>query len=726
MSALLLPFLQITSRSKWFDGVTTLSCLLLYHILYYLMSGFNQTYSVIWLPNIFLLFFLLQWGVCSLASWGVLFMVTAGGNIIAFWPHFETSDVWGYVINNVVFVGGTWGVLSLASRYRSAWLRRCWKSELSLFLMVIVVAGSFDVLAALIPVWTGVVTPLQGQELLFGNVMGFIMVFMALLGPSGHASRFATFCWSVCGLMMVFTAGVLVLESVLGSGWTQDMSRFVRWVVAGGMAFILIYPQPRTRDWNNLVCIAMFTLYAYVQKVSLSEQVLFGVIFVVMNALTLLLQQEKKLTDSLAKQMKKIMRESETDALTGLLNRRGFLARCDRRIRNDERFVLGFVDVNKFKMLNDTLGHTVGDAFLVQLSHLLTHALGHQACLARIGGDEFAFLVPQDIQPACQQALTQLNQQEIMVEGHVLTLSLSMGLGRFPQDAGRVEALLHVADVAMYVAKHRGSRAPVDYLCEFDVQSVPRYSLAEARQLFKSCYAVYQPVLDIQSGSVCYVEVLLRHPDVNTETVLQVCGHHQQWSFLFNVMLMQAMRVAIMLDMPIALNVAPSQLYEATELLASLREAQRAGLPLSSVILEVTENEPITEPAQFKSTVQALRGMGVKLSLDDFGSGFAFFEALHIGFFDSIKIDRSMISDIQHINKKQALFKAIHQYCHHLDIMLVAEGVEVEDEMHYLKTLGVTYMQGYFFARPMTEAMLQAFLANTHGSYMSAENNAMK
>jgi len=701
------PFSEISSGRIGRDLTAVLFSLVMYHCMFQYLSSFNDTYSVIWLPNAFALFFVLFWKHERAYAWILFFLTVVGVNYVVYGDEINSPAVLGYIINNSVFIGGMWFAYPLISNDNHvSHNEKKHDKVLASFWRSVCMAAVIDIIAALTPLLIGLLTEAQFEEMLTGNFMSWVVVLAAMHTLIGGGKSFSYYCILTT---IVFNAALFLLIGMSDWFGLMYIYELVQWSLVIALLLPLFHSTPRSTLFCNMVCIIAFSVILYTQKLSLSIQFFLSILLVIINAINILLQLKLKMELSLKSQMQQLQHESITDQLTGLLNRRGFLKECDVATLSGRPLAIGFIDVNKFKMINDSLGHAVGDELLIILGSKLINALGPTACIGRMGGDEFAFFIPQTELSNIIPNLSGLNQLQVHIATHIVPLSLSIGCSRYPHDADDIELLLHKADTAMFTAKQRGCRTPLNYATDFDAVDSATYSLSDLRGLLEQCYSVYQPVVDIQLGSIRYVEALVRHPDVNTAAILKACSYHQEWDYLFKIMLNQALSVIETLNIPVALNVTPSQFINGDELLNTLRNVSQQCW-LSSIILEVTENEPITDPSKFRSTVDTVRGMGCKLSLDDFGAGFAFFESLNIGYFDSIKIDRAMISDIYKVQKKQALLCAIKQYCNSLDISIIAEGVENHEELKYLSSVGIRMIQGYVFSHPMKRDNLEQFI----------------
>ncbi|MFH5070392.1 EAL domain-containing protein [Enterobacter cloacae complex sp. 2024EL-00215] len=216
------------------------------------------------------------------------------------------------------------------------------------------------------------------------------------------------------------------------------------------------------------------------------------------------------------------------------------------------------------------------------------------------------------------------------------------------------------------------------------------------------CYAVFQPIYDVQEEQLHSVEALIRHPQISTNELVTWAEQSGRLDQMFERMLMLTLPVIRELALPASLNISPTQLLSTEKLIKYLSPVVKPVNLSFQVSLEVTETVAITDMEQFKRSLTQLKNYGFKISLDDFGAGFAFFETLNMGYFDIIKLDRGLISDIHCITKKKYLVQSIALYAKGLGITVIAEGVEKKSEVDYLLSIGIIYMQGFYLSPPLS------------------------
>ena len=383
-------------------------------------------------------------------------------------------------------------------------------------------------------------------------------------------------------------------------------------------------------------------------------------------------------------------------------------------------------DLDGFKELNDTLGHHAGDLVLSQLGPRLTDALPDVELLARIGGDEFALLVSTgpDRRTAVSVAerLLAALTEPFSIDGISLTVQASVGIARYPMHGTDANALLRHADVAMYQAKATQT-GWLEYQAERDVHSRARLALAgELRRAISDGELVvhYQPKADLGRGAVTSVEALVRwqHPELGLLPPAEFVPMAEQTDLIRPLTLFvldDAVRQAreweeAGLDLSVAVNLAMGNLLDArlpedvAERLARHRLAPRR------LILEITENVVMADPARIVEVLGRLRSLGVGLSLDDFGTGHSSLAYLRQLQVDELKIDRSFVTDMVNDEQNAAIVRSTIDLAHAIGLRVVAEGVEDADTLFELKAMGADEAQGFYLSRPVPPAEIVAML----------------
>ncbi|HET6783394.1 MAG TPA: EAL domain-containing protein [Pseudoxanthomonas sp.] len=438
------------------------------------------------------------------------------------------------------------------------------------------------------------------------------------------------------------------------------------------------------------------------------------------------------MNDSIARHDRDVRRMAYTDALTGLTNRLAFRESLDHRLMMlrgaGRQLALLFADIDDFKRVNDTLGHEAGDDVLVQFANRIRDAVermgGDDSLLARFGGDEFVILIQNgDVRAAATQlaeALVKELGQPLVVEGRQVFLGTSIGITLFPEDASGATSLMKNGDIAMYQAKVAGKNCYRFYSRAMD-QAVERrvHMEQELRGAWErgELSLVYQPIFRLMDHRIVGAEALLRwqHPEMGAVAPSVFIDVAEQ-SGLIETIGPRVLRAACAAaahwsahgdseEAPfVAVNVSPRQLRSGDlpeEVASSLRDT---GLPASRLHLELTETAVIGDEAHASALLAKLHRTGVKVWLDDFGTGFSGLSHLRRVPVDGVKIDRSFIADMQRDPDDLALTTAIIAMAHSLGITVVAEGVEKEAQFDILRDRGCDLAQGYWLGHPMSAA----------------------
>jgi diguanylate cyclase (GGDEF)-like protein/PAS domain S-box-containing protein len=419
------------------------------------------------------------------------------------------------------------------------------------------------------------------------------------------------------------------------------------------------------------------------------------------------------------------------DGLTGLPNRTLFLDRVEHALARGERhpqpLAVFFVDLDQFKLVNDSLGHEAGDELLRLIAPRLAGAIRPSDTLARLGGDEFAVLCEQ--LPSNTTAtriagqLTSALEKPIVLDGHVHTVSASIGIALGTPESSAAD-LLRDADAAMYQAKAAGrgrfelfdNEMHARVLDRVRTESALRTALAK-----KEIYVHYQPLVSLRSGEVVGAEALARwrHPDWGPVSPAEFIPVAEDSGLIHQlgaqVMHRAARECAAWGEDPgfagIAVNVSIRQLVQPDEVASLVREVIAAdGIPPGFLTLEITESVLIKQIDEARNALESLNDLGVRLSLDDFGTGYSSLSYLADLPFDCVKIDRLLIRNIVASPQADALAAAIIHMGHALDKQVIAEGVETLEQAARLQELDCDIAQGFYFGKPMAPAMLTALL----------------
>jgi diguanylate cyclase (GGDEF)-like protein len=427
-------------------------------------------------------------------------------------------------------------------------------------------------------------------------------------------------------------------------------------------------------------------------------------------------------------------RQAMTDELTGLPNRRAFLGRLAEAIEvardQDDSVGLLMIDLDRFKELNDTLGHAAGDEMLASLGPRLEGALGRQGRLARLGGDEFGVILPRASE-AKAEAIAEMLRASIELpfdlRGLRITVGASVGVAIFPLHAGSGEELLQHADVAMYQAKHGGGGVEA-YAAERDEHSRDRLVLAaDLRHAITEdrLSVVYQPKAAARSGEVASVEALVRwqhfsHGPIPPDQFVPLAEQTGLGGPLTRRVLEHAVRQAARWNadgrpLRVAVNLCAADLADAAfpEEVAALLGRHR--LPPGLLQVEVTENTVLADPGRADAVLARLNEIGVTSSLDDFGTGHSSLTHLRRLPVREIKLDRSFVAGMLSDSQDASIVRSTVELAARLGLRVVAEGVEDETTWGLLRDLGCDEIQGYLLSPPLPPADLSDWLTDRDG-----------
>ncbi|MGD9482187.1 bifunctional diguanylate cyclase/phosphodiesterase [Streptomyces sp. TRM70308] len=421
--------------------------------------------------------------------------------------------------------------------------------------------------------------------------------------------------------------------------------------------------------------------------------------------------------------------EQLRDPLTGLPNRLWLMERTwsalDDADRAGARAALVLIDLDRFRSVNDTLGHLAGDRLLLQIADRLRTALPRGAEAARLGGDEFAVLLPLAVsttsaQRAARTVVSALSSP-LHLDGHSLVLEASAGVAVFPDHADEAEGLLRRADVAMYEAKRDRSGVEV-YDVMRDGNTVDRLGLlGDLRRALDAGEVElhYQPKVRFD-GQVSGLEALVRwqHPErgrVAPDVFIAIAETSGLMPRLTEYVLESALgQVAAWraagLTVPVAVNVSPRDVHTPGFAGAVAARLARHGVPASALQLEITEHVLLEEPQQAADTLAGLVGHGVKMSLDDFGTGYSSLVHLRRLPVSELKIDRSFVARLAVDSQDAAIVRCTVDLAHSLGLLVVAEGVEDDETWEHLRDLGCDAVQGWLVAAAMPPAETTAWL----------------
>lgn len=432
--------------------------------------------------------------------------------------------------------------------------------------------------------------------------------------------------------------------------------------------------------------------------------------------------------------------QSRHDILTGLANRLLLRERLEQdmavaRCSSTPLWVV-FIDLDRFKFVNDTLGHDAGDILLKSVAERLRSATREVDTVARLGGDEFVLLLPQhgidNPGVAILQHILDAVALPMCLGEYEFFLSCSMGVAVYPDDGVSGETLIKHADIAMYRAKEQGRGNWQFYASNMNAITLERLSLeselrhALVRQQF---HLEYQPQLDLASGKVVGMEALLRwrHPQLGLIAPASFIGLAEEMGLIIPIgdwvlrtacAQARAWQLAGLGPLRLAVNLSARQFKQKNLLHAVAAALMETGLDATQLELELTESMVMHNVEQATAIMGNLKVLGVQLSIDDFGTGYSSLSYLRHFPIDVLKIDKSFVNDITHSADDAAIVRAIISLAHSLRLKVIAEGVETAQQLAFLRQHGCDQMQGYLFSRPLTATAFEALLHE--GSMLAA------
>ncbi|WP_417359550.1 EAL domain-containing protein [Gallaecimonas pentaromativorans] len=428
-----------------------------------------------------------------------------------------------------------------------------------------------------------------------------------------------------------------------------------------------------------------------------------------------------------------LRRLANYDVLTGLPNRGLFMKRLTQALEkaqgNESSLALLFMDLDRFKMVNDTYGHRVGDGLLIEAASRLQEVVGEKDTVARLGGDEFVVIIqdisgPEQIVPLCESLLEAL-AMPFNIYGRQFFLSTSIGVSLFPDDGNQPEALLRNADMAMYHAKDEGRNNMQFYSHARNIEAMRLIQLESDLRLAlerDEFFVVYQPQVDVLEGElVVAVEALVRwhHPReglVNPDTFIKVAESCGLIAALDEQVLRKALQgisqLNTSLKKPLTLNTNISAAhFRQPDFVDQVRlMLAETGLAPHLLCLEITESTLMREVGTAREHLSALRALGVSVAVDDFGTGYSSLAYLKQFAVNELKVDKSFVRDLTESEADAAIVRSVVDLARNLGLKVVAEGVETEEQLDLCLALGCYRVQGYYYAKPMELSDLKRWL----------------
>jgi diguanylate cyclase (GGDEF)-like protein len=431
------------------------------------------------------------------------------------------------------------------------------------------------------------------------------------------------------------------------------------------------------------------------------------------------------------------------DTLTGLPNRQLFLDRLNLAIshahRSQRRLAVFFLDLDRFKVINDSLGHAIGDRLLQSISRRLTGLLREGDTVTRIGGDEFTILVPHlhhsDDAIVVARKVRDALKHPIEIDGRELYVSTSIGISLYPNDGEDANALLRNADAAMYRAKAQGRDTFRLYAPAMNAKALEQLALENGlRKAISNGELImhYQPIVSFETSHVVGVEALIRwnHPElgllypadfITLAEATGLIGPLGEWSLKEACTQVKALRDRGLSDLHASCNLSVRQIQQLdfVETIASI--LHDTGLPAAALELEITESIAMQSDDDTIDKLRAVKRLGVRISIDDFGTGYSSLSALRLFPVDSLKIDQSFVHDITATSGDAAIATAVIAMAHSLGLSVIAEGVETEGQLAFLRGRGCNAYQGYYVSHPLAADECEAVIRAHDGMPIRAE-----
>ena len=418
-----------------------------------------------------------------------------------------------------------------------------------------------------------------------------------------------------------------------------------------------------------------------------------------------------------------------TDALSGLQNRRKFLIDLDNLDKNIELDTLAviFIDLDGFKDANDLHGHQAGDELIVILSKRLNMICPDYAKLSRVGGDEFTFLIETENVTNHAIELAKYIEEQICLpvrfDGHFIQLGASIGISSNADEHLTPQELLRRADISMYQMKMKGKGGSIIYDSIFDKGRIERLKIEEQIGIGlvnNEFDVVYQPIVDSRSGDILGAEALVRWPrrsegELFPNDFIEIAeATGQIYPLGLFVLETACLNFAPLGDLQLSVNVSPAQFRDPGFENSVKQIVEKTNFPPERLQLEFTEGYLLADPQRAIRAIQAFKAMGMSIALDDFGTGFTSIHYLQSYGFSHIKLDKSLLEGLGSDSRASLLITGATYLANGLDMIVVAEGVETEDQANLLRAAGCHKLQGFLYGKPMPlNDLISAYWSNS-------------
>ncbi len=555
--------------------------------------------------------------------------------------------------------------------------------------------------------WTWISTrPAMHRELTRGEMIGYIF--------SGAATMPA---WAALGVFFWYTPDTNSNSEhplVAMALWVGQLLYTQRFIFQSYLAVVM----------GNIVMVGTMVVVPLVHPVLTgSELILFeiGLLFCVGFTISTSLASYSRVR-SMAEQNAVIERAAVTDSLTGLPNRRGATKALHALAIAQTPVCILYMDLDRFKQVNDTLGHQAGDALLRQFAARLLKVSQPGTLVARLGGDEFAVMLEgesasiENADALCTRILETV-QEPFRIANGVAHVGVSIGVANAEEGQGDGEDLVRRADIALYTVKAAGRNGFKVFNYDFEMQVRDRANIEQALRdtldAGTGFELIYQPKVD-HLGALTGVEALLRWKMENRPISPDIFVPIAEETGLMRPIGTWVLREAFAFarrwpELSVAVNLSPAQLHDASFVERVIAMTEEFAVLPARIELEVTETTLFDIEGQGTSRLKELRAAGLQVSLDDFGTGYSSLRHLHRVSVDRVKIDRAFVAGLETDTESGAIIEAVIQLAHSMGIQVTAEGVETAFQRDYLIRVGADELQGFYFSHPMSEQALMNF-----------------
>ncbi|MGZ3174014.1 MAG: putative bifunctional diguanylate cyclase/phosphodiesterase [Croceibacterium sp.] len=474
-----------------------------------------------------------------------------------------------------------------------------------------------------------------------------------------------------------------------------------------------------------VICLALGGPVLYVLA-GIVMFLIFGMVSITMNVFHVLREQILA-ADTSAKMADQMREQARTDVVTGLLNRAGLnheLVEQLMRLPAGCKLALFWLDLDRFKEVNDTLGHAIGDGVLAEVARRLGDVAPKGATIARFGGDEFIAACIVEDRGECEQLASAVIgdlSRPYRIDGNRIGCGASMGVALLPDDGPDIETVMQSADLALYHAKV-GGRNQLRFFDPAMTRDLVRKKEIETElraAIRKDELSIFfQPIVDLKTGKIRTFEALVRwfHPEkgeLRPDEFIPVAEETGVIITLGNWITAQAAKAAAQwpADVTVAVNLSPIQIRAPGAALGILNAIRDAGLPPNRLELEVTESLFIEDSEHTARFMEELASKGVRFALDDFGTGYSSLGYINQFPFKKIKVDRSFVSGPNIGKKSDAIIRAVAEMGSTLEMEIVAEGLETIEQVEAVRAAGCTLGQGYYFSRAVPDFLAAMLLA---------------